>query len=62
MPTAQWAKAVVGDLLGKNPPMVIWRGEQAWFARLVSVLPFAALDGMLKRLTGLDVVERIVKA
>ncbi|KAJ5704878.1 hypothetical protein N7536_000567 [Penicillium majusculum] len=61
MPTLQWATAVVGDLLKKKPPPVIWRGEQAWIVRLISVLPFGMFDGMLKKLTGLDVVEQIMK-
>lgn len=61
MPTLQWATAVVGDLLKKKPPPVIWRGEQAWVVRLISVLPFGMFDGMLKKLTGLDVVEQIMK-
>ncbi|OQE36158.1 hypothetical protein PENCOP_c012G04878 [Penicillium coprophilum] len=61
MPTLQWATAVVGDLLKKKPPSVIWRGEQAWVARLISVLPFGTFDSMLKKLTGLDVVEKIIK-
>jgi 1-acylglycerone phosphate reductase len=62
MPTLDWAKAVVGDLLKKTPPALIWRGEQAWVARLISVLPFGMFDGMLKKLTGLVDVEKIMKA
>ncbi|KAJ5373390.1 hypothetical protein N7517_005396 [Penicillium concentricum] len=61
MPTLQWATAVVGDLLKQKPPPVIWRGEQAWVARLISVLPFGMFDSMLRKLTGLDVVEKIMK-
>ena len=61
MPTLQWGTAVVADLLKKKPPIAIWRGEQAWIARLVGILPFGTFDGTLKKLTGLDVVERIMK-
>jgi hypothetical protein len=60
MPTLQWGTAVVGDLLKKKPSSLIWRGEQAWVARLISVLPFGTFDSMLKKLTGLDVVEKIM--
>ena len=61
MPTLQWGTAVVADLLKKKPPIAIWRGEQAWIARLVGILPFGTFDGTLKKLTGLDVVEKIMK-
>jgi 1-acylglycerone phosphate reductase len=60
MPAEQWAQAVVNDLMKKNPPAVIWRGESAWLTRIASVLPFGMFDGMVKKLTGLDVVERII--
>lgn len=58
MPAQKWAKLVVQDLLKKNPPSVIWRGKSAWLTRLAAILPFGMLDGVVKKLTGLDVVER----
>ncbi|KAL3419168.1 short-chain dehydrogenase [Phlyctema vagabunda] len=61
MPTLDWATAVVGDLAKSKPPPVIWRGEQAWVVRLISVLPFGMFDGILKKLTGLDIVEKTMK-
>ena len=61
MPAQQWANLVVQDLLRKNPPSVIWRGESAWLTRLAAVLPFGMFDGMVKRLIGLDIVERAVR-
>ncbi|KAF7190200.1 Short-chain dehydrogenase PC-15 [Pseudocercospora fuligena] len=57
----QWAEEVVADILKKNPPPVIWRGESAWMARLASVLPFGWLDGTFKQMTGLDKVEAIIR-
>ncbi|KAJ5586883.1 Short-chain dehydrogenase/reductase SDR [Penicillium hispanicum] len=51
MPTMDWATAVVGDLL-KKPPMSIWRGEHAWLARLIGMMPQGTVDGMLKKMTG----------
>lgn len=62
MPTLDWAKGVVGDLLKKTPPPLIWRGEQAWLARLIGILPFGTFDWMLKKLTGLLDVEKVMKA
>jgi 1-acylglycerone phosphate reductase len=60
MPVEQWAKLTVHDLLKKDPPSVIWRGESAWLTRIASILPFGTFDGMIKKLTGLDSVEQIV--
>lgn len=60
-PAEKWAKLVVQDLLKKKPPPVIWRGESAWLTRLATVLPFGMFDGMVKKLTGLDIVERTVR-
>ena len=61
MPAQTWAKLVVQDLLKKSPPPVIWRGESAWLVRLSTILLFGVFDGIVKKLTGLDVVERSVK-
>jgi 1-acylglycerone phosphate reductase len=57
----QWANEVSALLLRKNPPAVIWRGESAQTARLASMLPSGLFEGMLKKMTKLDVVEQIVK-
>jgi 1-acylglycerone phosphate reductase len=54
----KWAAAVVGDLLKKNPPANIWRGSQAWLVWVGTMLPFGFLDGTVKKLVGLDVVEK----
>lgn len=61
LPADQWARGVTHDLLKKKPPSVIWRGESAWLARLGTVLPFGMMDGTVKKLSGLDVVEKIVR-
>ncbi|KXG51394.1 Short-chain dehydrogenase/reductase SDR [Penicillium griseofulvum] len=60
MPAQEWAKAVVSDLLKSNTP-TIWRGTKAWLVRIGSMLPFGALDGTARSLTGLDEVERLVQ-
>jgi short-subunit dehydrogenase len=57
----QWAKEVMGDLMKRNPPAVIWRGESAMLVRLFNFMPQSILDGMLKRMLKLDVVEHIIK-
>ncbi|KAF2493741.1 NAD(P)-binding protein [Lophium mytilinum] len=61
MKAEEWARLTVLDLLKKNPPNVIWRGDSAWLTRLAAVLPFGMFDGMVKKLTGLDVVEQIIR-
>ncbi|KAJ4171464.1 hypothetical protein NW754_013232 [Fusarium falciforme] len=55
-----WADAVVRDLLKKNPPPVIWRGEMTWLVWFGSFLPFGWLDGVAKRLAGLDKAEEVL--
>lgn len=57
----QWAREVVADLLKKNPPPVIWRGESAQMARIGSVLPFGTFDGMMKKMTGLEEIEKVIR-
>jgi 1-acylglycerone phosphate reductase len=61
MPAEQWAKLIVRDLLKKNPPPVIWRGESASLARVAAMLPFGILDRTIKKITGLDAVEQIIR-
>ena len=57
----QWAIEVVADLLKKSPRPVIWRGESAWLASFGRFFPFGWFDGMVRKMTGLDQVERIVR-
>lgn len=61
LPAPQWAKAVIGDLLRKSPPPVIWRGESTWLVRLASMLPFGMFDGMVKKLAALNLVDKAVR-
>lgn len=56
-----FAQQVVQDLLKSNPPATIWRGENALLVRLLSFLPSWTFEGMIKKMTGLDVVEKILK-
>lgn len=57
----QWADEVAALLLRTNPPRVIWKGEKAFSARLAASLPFDLFEGMLKRMSKLDVVEQIIQ-
>ncbi|KAI1504779.1 NAD(P)-binding protein [Biscogniauxia marginata] len=61
LPADQWAEAVVQDLSKKSLPAVIWRGESAFLSRVLAMLPVGLFDGMLKKATGLDIVEQILK-
>lgn len=61
VPAQQWAELVVQDLLRKKPPSNIWRGSQAWLVWIGTILPFGTLDGMAKKMTGIDVVEKMVR-
>ena len=61
VPAPQWAEAVVQDLLKKKPPPSIWRGSQAWLVWIGTILPFGTLDGMARKMTGVDVVEKMVR-
>ncbi|KAK4154240.1 hypothetical protein C8A00DRAFT_32995 [Chaetomidium leptoderma] len=57
----QWAAEVVGVLLGRNPPAVIWKGESATVARVATAVPCGLMEGMVKKMTGLTEVEEIIR-
>jgi 1-acylglycerone phosphate reductase len=57
---SKWAESVVADLMKKNPPPLIWRGEGALMCRTASAMPFGTFDGPIRKLTGLDVVEKTI--
>ena len=56
-----YAKLVAGDILKKHPPLQIYRGDSAWYARIIPMLPFGMLNGTLKKVLGLDVVEQMLR-
>lgn len=60
-PADQWAKEVVGDLTRKSVPYVIWRGANAKMGRIGTIMPHGMLDGTIKKMVGLDVVEQKVR-
>ena len=57
----RWAAQVVQDLLKKTPPATIWRGTNAKMGRIGTFFPHGMLDGTIKKMTGLDVVEQMVR-
>jgi NAD(P)-dependent dehydrogenase (short-subunit alcohol dehydrogenase family) len=62
MESEVWARKVVHTLSKHNPPPQVWHGggaTTAWFA--TSFIPTGWLDSKLKKLTGLDIVERRIK-
>lgn len=61
MPAQQWATAVVQDLMKKTPPATIWRGTRATLGRIGTFFPHGMLDGPMKKMTGLDIVEQMVR-
>ncbi|EXJ89650.1 hypothetical protein A1O3_02717 [Capronia epimyces CBS 606.96] len=56
----QWASQVVPELLKTNPPSNVWAGTKARMVRLLAMLPAGVMDGMMRKMTGLDVVKRMV--
>ncbi|KAK9384123.1 NAD(P)-binding protein [Lipomyces mesembrius] len=58
MPASQWAGQVVQDLVKKKPPLTIWKGSQAMLARIGTLFPHGMLDGTMKKMAGLDIVEQ----
>ncbi|KAF8848337.1 NAD(P)-binding protein [Acephala macrosclerotiorum] len=61
MRVEEWAKGVARDIV-KGKTSIIWRGEEAFLARIARSLPFGWFDGLVKRMMGFDLVEQIVKA
>lgn len=61
IPAEQWAKQVVAELLKEKPPTTIWKGESAWTASLLAWLPTRWFDGMVKTMTGLAEVEKLLR-
>ncbi len=61
MTQGPWAEATVRDLVKTNPPSMIWRGEGSWLARIASMMPHGMFDGTIKKMTGLDQIEQMMR-
>ncbi|KAK7750638.1 hypothetical protein SLS62_007485 [Diatrype stigma] len=57
----RWATEVLADLMRRSLLLVIWRDESARLGCLASVMLFGVFDGILKKMTKLDVVEKIIE-
>ena len=57
----RWAKEVSAGILKKSPSYTIWKGANAWTVRLLALFPTGTFDGMVKKLSKLDVVSQILK-
>ncbi|KAK4032068.1 hypothetical protein C8A01DRAFT_20819 [Parachaetomium inaequale] len=57
----QWAGEVAGVLLGRNPPGEIWKGESALVARMAMAIPCGLAESVVKKMTGLDEVEEVIR-
>ncbi|KAJ4245549.1 hypothetical protein NW762_014058 [Fusarium torreyae] len=60
IPPDQWASEVMSLLLSGNPPAVIWKGKSASIAHVASMIPCNMFEGMMKKMTKLNVVEEII--
>lgn len=60
-PPEPWAEKVVQALLKKKPSPIIWTGANVWVLRLGTMLPFGSLDGLIKSMSKLNVVERMIR-
>ena len=60
-PAEQWAKDVARDLLRKKPPPVVWRGASAGTVRMLTLLPHGSMDGPMKKMTKLDIIEKAIR-
>ena len=61
-PTAEeWAKQVVQDLTRKDPPPQIWRGKSANAMWAMQFPPRTWVDGMVDKISGMDMVRERVR-
>ncbi|KAF2756592.1 IBR finger domain protein [Pseudovirgaria hyperparasitica] len=56
-----YARKVVAKLSVSNPSHWVWAGKNSTLAWLATFLPIGAGDSMIKKMTGLDVVETTLK-
>jgi 1-acylglycerone phosphate reductase len=61
VPALPWAREIVQDLMARKPPIAIWRGGNARMARMGAFMPHSMLDSVMKKHTGLDIVETKVR-
>ncbi|KAL2785086.1 IBR finger domain protein [Aspergillus keveii] len=57
-----WARRVVAQVSRRRPPYWVWAGKFSGLVWWGSLFPVGFFDRFMKRMVGLDVVERNVKA
>ena len=57
----QWAQQIVQAIDKSNPSFWVWKGRFSFIVRLTLHLPVGLLDDMVKKMRGLDVLERKIK-
>lgn len=61
METQVYADKVVGDLLQKTPPNVIFRGEGSWMAWFTQILPNSFSESYMAKRFGVDKVGELIR-
>lgn len=56
-----WAERVVKKLSRRNPTHWIWEGTYSTMAWMATFLPVGFMDGYVKKLVGLDLIEQKIK-
>ncbi|KAJ4242820.1 hypothetical protein NW757_011715 [Fusarium falciforme] len=56
-----WANQVAGDLSQRKPPYLVSRGGKAGTARLATLLPIGLTDSTMKKMAGIDVLEKKIQ-
>lgn len=56
----EWAQKVTKQLLSSSPKSRIWAGSGSWIIWFASLQPFALPEFVLKKMVGLDLVEKAV--
>ncbi|KAH8664653.1 hypothetical protein BX600DRAFT_481626 [Xylariales sp. PMI_506] len=62
MDATTYAERVAKDLSQSKPPFMMYRGTMASTARLGSMLPIGAMDGLVKKMSGIDELEKKIRA
>lgn len=57
----EWARSMTIQLLKNNPAPIIWSGGASGMARLWHWFPLRLCDYVVKRMTGLDVIQRLIQ-
>ncbi len=59
---AKWARQVAGDISKERPSYMLFRGSNAFLARLCALLPLGLIDHVLNQAGGLDVLAQSIKS